>query len=365
MTYVKAGNDEHSVEFAIDGMAEIAMKAAKQNSNMTLAEKLFEVILGRISMRKPPFSHLVKLMAMRNLGLFYIQEGRYSEAEKLLLETFEGFNKLLGGDNVATIEITYCLGMLQTKKKQDLPLAERWTKDALGGLVQALGKESIMTLDAMSGLGVVYMMEGKNNDAEALFLKALDGYKKAPDPDHKLPLSTLNELGNLYTSCDKLPEAEAIYREVLFGNLKAYGDEDLHTLVPAENLGLVLKEEGKLDEAEELLRQAYEGLTRVLGKDNINTLHAAYFLGLILVKQKKLAEAEEPMRQAVEGLEKRLGRHNLFFLSAAAGLGGLFKELGKDEAGEKWIRIVNENASADQREQMIDGSTFEESLITT
>ena len=57
----------------------------------------------------------------------------------------------------------------------------------------------------------------------------------------------------------KLNEAEPLYRRALEGREKTLGPDHLHTLISVNNLGLLLYTQGKLNEAEPLLRRALEG----------------------------------------------------------------------------------------------------------
>jgi tetratricopeptide repeat protein len=59
-------------------------------------------------------------------------------------------------------------------------------------------------------LGVFYADQGKLDEAEKMYQRALQGYEKAWGPDHIhiSTLDTVNNLGVLYTDQGKLDEAE-------------------------------------------------------------------------------------------------------------------------------------------------------------
>ena len=75
--------------------------------------------------------------------------------------------------------------------------------------------ESAEAVDALHNLGILYADQGKHAEAEKMYRRALDGYKKAWGPDHIFTLNTINILGNLYADQGKHTEAEKIYRQVL------------------------------------------------------------------------------------------------------------------------------------------------------
>ncbi|KAF9695227.1 hypothetical protein EKO04_006697 [Ascochyta lentis] len=63
------------------------------------------------------------------------------------------------------------------------------------------------------------------DEAEAMYERALEGWKKALGPDHTSTLDTVNNLGNLYAGQGKLDEAEAMYERALKGYQKRLSSE--------------------------------------------------------------------------------------------------------------------------------------------
>ena len=63
--------------------------------------------------------------------------------------------------------------------------------------------------------------QGRFNEAEKMYLRALQGYEKAWGPEHISTLSTVNNLGVLYADLGRLNEAEKMYLRALQGYKKA------------------------------------------------------------------------------------------------------------------------------------------------
>ena len=72
-------------------------------------------------------------------------------------------------------------------------------------------------------LGELYEDQGKLDEAEKMYQRALQGYEKAWGPDHTSTLATVNNLGNLYADQGKLDEAEKMYQRALQGKEKEIG----------------------------------------------------------------------------------------------------------------------------------------------
>src|SRR2546421_9579590 len=83
-------------------------------------------------------------------------------------------------------------------------------------------------------LGHICSEYGKKAEAEAMYVRALQGKEKAWGPEHTSTLKTVKNLGNLYAAQGKMSEAEAMYVRALQGYKKAMGTDYPETrLLPA------------------------------------------------------------------------------------------------------------------------------------
>ena len=143
-------------------------------------------------------------------------------------------------------------------------------------------------------LGNLYKSQGKLDEAEKMYRRALQGYEKALGPDRTPTLMTVNNLGSLYADQGKLDEAEEMYQRVLQGYEKALGPDHTSTLNTVNNLGNLYKSQGKLDEAEKMYQRALQG-KRILGREHPDTLSAV----------KNLADSYSDLGRKQEAMELR------------------------------------------------------------
>jgi Tetratricopeptide repeat len=73
-------------------------------------------------------------------------------------------------------------------------------------------------------------------EAEAMYMRALQGKEKMWGPEHTSTLDTVNNLGVLYRDQGKTAEAEAMYVRALQGYQKALGTDHPRTQVIIRNL---------------------------------------------------------------------------------------------------------------------------------
>ncbi|KAH7124926.1 hypothetical protein B0J13DRAFT_628227 [Dactylonectria estremocensis] len=165
------------------------------------------------------------------------------------------------------INSLHMLGMLyldQGKFKE----AEEMYERALEGYEKALGPDHTSTLNTVNNLGNLYNVQGKFKEAEEMYERALEGYEKALGPDHTSTLSTVNNLGLLYSDQGKFKEAEEMYKRALDGREKALGPDYISTLDTVNNLGNLYNVQGKFKEAEEMYRRALHGFQTALGPNH-------------------------------------------------------------------------------------------------
>ncbi|KIM96646.1 hypothetical protein OIDMADRAFT_182888 [Oidiodendron maius Zn] len=165
---------------------------------------------------------------------------------------------------------------------------------ALEGYKNTLGPDYTSILDTVHNL-------------EAIYLQALEGCEKALGPDHISTLSTVNNLGTLYKDQGKLAEAEAMYIRALEGKENALGPDYTSTLSTVNNLGTLYKDQGKLAEAEAMYIRALEGYENTLGPDHTSTLDTVHNLDVLYFNQGKLAEAEVIYDRTLQGYKDALG----------------------------------------------------------
>jgi tetratricopeptide (TPR) repeat protein len=85
---------------------------------------------------------------------------------------------------------------------------------ALEGYGEALGAKHTSTLCAIHNLGIAYREQGKLEEAEEMFERALEGYE-ALGAKHTSTLCAVHTLSILYGEQGKLKEAEEMFERAL------------------------------------------------------------------------------------------------------------------------------------------------------
>ncbi|KAK3896647.1 acyl transferase/acyl hydrolase/lysophospholipase, partial [Staphylotrichum tortipilum] len=237
------------------------------------------------------------------------------------------------GVEEALVDAIHMLGILYANQGR-LEEAEAMYQRALHGYEKALGQDHTSTLDTVNNLGLLYRDQSRLEEAEAMFQRALQGKEKALGRDHTSTLDTVNNLGLLYMDQGQLEEAEAMYQRALQGYEKALGRDRTSSLGTVHNLGSLYGRQGRLEEAEAMYQRALQGKEKALGRDHTSTLDTVNNLGNLYVRQGRLEEAEAMYQRALQGTEKALGRDHTSSLDTVNNLGNLYVRQGRLEEAE-------------------------------
>ena len=158
--------------------------------------------------------NITRLLARlaHNIGEYFLQTGKYSEAKKMY--------------------------------RQALDLR----RTALGDTHQSIP-------NSMNNLAVVYQRQGKYTEAVALHQQTLELRRTVLGDSHPSTLDSMNNLAELYRLQGKYTEAEALHQQTLELERIVRSDTHPSTLDSMNNLARVYHQQGKYTEAEALQQQ--------------------------------------------------------------------------------------------------------------
>ena len=87
---------------------------------------------------------------------------------------------------------------------------------------KVLGETSPETLLTLGNLGMLYLTQGRLDDAEPLLAEAYARHRAVTRGDHTDVLTAANNLASLHKARGRYEEAEALYREVLAGRRRMH-----------------------------------------------------------------------------------------------------------------------------------------------
>ena len=157
-----------------------------------------------------------------------------------------------------------------------------------------------------SNLALLCCDQGKYDQAEPLYLQAMDIYEKAWGTEHPEVATALDNLAQLYSAQGKYEQAEPLYQLALAIAEKGVGTEHTSTATIVDNLANLYRSQGKYEQAEPLYLRALTIRENVLGTEHpetaitLNNLHPG---DLLHAQQQGSAPAQAFARADVAALQ--------------------------------------------------------------
>jgi tetratricopeptide (TPR) repeat protein len=286
----------------------------------------------------PGAEHRETLRSLAAVGGALSELQQMDEAETTLRRALESCRRVLGPDDLQTLEVQNNWSLLLSRLSGRLEECEASSRDELERRTRLLGPEHRDTLRTMNSLGLYLRARDKRDEAAAVLRKAVETMRRLPDFDRIELLSALDNLGNALSEQGKLAEAEPFLREALEGRRRLNGEDHPMTLMELNNLAALLQSAGRLEEAEPLASEAVDKSRRVRGSEHRETLVTLSVLGLIYHKQSKFEKAEPLYREALAIGRRVLGEDHFDTITWENNLSSVLREQGKYAEAEPLVR---------------------------
>ena len=205
--------------------------------------------------------------SLNNLGSLYDFQGRYEEAEPLLLQALEMRKRILG-ENHADVATS---------------------------------------LNNLAGL---YKSQGRYEQAEPFLVQALEMRKRIFRENHPHVATSLNNLAYLYYFQGRYEEVEPLLVQALEIFKRIFGENHLHVASSLNNLALLYKSQGRYEQSEPFLVQALEMTKRVLGVNHPDVAQSLNNLAGLYCNQGRYQPAEPLYLEALSILVALLGERH-------------------------------------------------------
>lgn len=247
------------------------------------------------------------LEAKHLLGILYVDQGKYKEAEPLLREVVQE-RQSSEPDSFDRLRAVHSSGVLLLSLGKYAE-AEPMLLQALDGLERRFGKDAPETNVPLNSLGIICEFEGRLDEAEKYYLRSLGIVRRELGDENPNALLCMNRLGSLYQSRGKLPEAEAMLLKVLEGREHVLPADHPNIATTRSYLAMVHRDMGKYAQARAEIEKAVEVGRRVLGETHLYVLVYENILACVCIDQGELDRAEA-IFQTLFAIQRRLGRED-------------------------------------------------------
>jgi len=214
-----------------------------------------------------------------HLGEIYREQGKYDQAECVLLESLDAGHKVKGEAKDVQFyngmgRCMHELALLHLARGDDKKAEELFEQGIEFSADNLPGKDHPVTLHHVNGLAIIRILQKQYQEAESLLERALAGQKLKLGENHPDTLKTINDFGILYREQGQYDKAENLLIEAHKKRQTTLGTDHPHTLISMHELAVLYQEQGEYEKGEPLLIEVLEGRRLKLGDTHPHTLES-------------------------------------------------------------------------------------------
>ena len=259
--------------------------------------------------------------SLNGLALLYGTQGKYAEAESLSQQALIIYQQTLGDQHAHTRNalllvkslrvqiILHCntqtlFNILQALVQQaEIPFLS--TEVALMMLEELENHPNVASF--LNNLADLYCSQGRYEEADPLYLQALELRRRLLGNNHPDVAYSLRSLADLYNSQGRYEEAEPFYLKALELFKRLLGENHPDVATSLNNLASLYDSQGRYEKAEPLNLKALELFKRLLGENHPDVATSLNNLAALYESQGRYAEAEPLYAKALQIFEQSLG----------------------------------------------------------
>ena len=248
----------------------------------------------------------VKALKLNNQGMSFLNAGRYSEAEPLLLEALEIRERVHGGAHQDVARSLNNLASLYWEQglygqAEELHLRSLAIRESLPAI------DSAEVAESLSNLGVLYYDLGRYERAEDYLKRSLSLREASLGPNHDDVAISLINLAEVYAVRERYEEAEPLFERCIAIFEQNNGPSHPFVAAGLSNLAVTYLDRGQYDRAEPLITRSLAIRERAFEPQDTRIATSLHNLAIVRQGQGKPAEAEAAFRRSLGIYQALLG----------------------------------------------------------
>lgn len=241
---------------------------------------------------------LTMLTDLHCQGLALLDDHKYDQAEKVLVNVFEERKSILGLENESTLTTCQALGCVYYKKAS-FDKAYTMLKMSADGRKKVLAKNNPETLRAQYWLGDTALQQGNLSEAESILRETANEQKIVLGPNDPMTLETLQRVGLVFWNQKKWKEAQDVFHFVTDRRRQVLGPTHKSTQKSLAWLGYAAFNSGDYQIAVDPLKEVLADRKDHLGLSDPTTVDTMTLLAECLLKLKRYDEAVPTWKEAI------------------------------------------------------------------
>lgn len=286
----------------------------KNNAQFNVAEEILKLFMDKLESLNATDTVMFTYFEM-DLGWLKRTQGKYKEARDITNSAYEKRVRLLGDEDIGTIEAMHKLAI----SLNDLSFYDEALKlqeKVLALRKKSLGEKHSETILAMNSLAVTLNRLNRYDEAIELQEQALTLSKEILGKEHPDTIMIMNNLASSLSSLGRHDEAIELQEQALTLSKNILGDDHPDTIAAMNNLAITLNDLGRHDEATEIRKEALTLSKEIFGDEHPYTFAAMNNLALSLNSFNRQAEAAEIQKEALALSKEILGDKHPYTIAA-------------------------------------------------
>ncbi len=197
----------------------------------------------------------------------------------------------------------------------------------------------ISYLRCVTNLGVVYLMQGRTNDAEKYITQSLETTESILGPNSAGYAANLNSRAKLDQMMGKYNEAEQNFQSAAAIVKKKFGENSLQNAIVQNNIAMLYQTLGRYPEAVQLMKDAIKSAESAkLAKNSFDNRRFQSNLALIYQLSGDFAQAEATFTSIKKVFESKLQTNAPEYASLLNQLALLYIQMNKPEQAEPLLQ---------------------------
>lgn len=318
-----------------------AAKLYEQRGQYKEAEREYRRAIETCSSQRGA-AHYYNGMILNDLSELYRKECRFNDAENCLKQAEKIFAAQFSDVHPELLETRVKLARVwceQGKYSEARRLVESTlkTEESVFG-----GEANCYVARAQDCMGTIYRQDGRYDDAQNILQKSLSNFQHVLGQNHLEVATTMRHLAYVQEDQANFSQAESLLLDSQRIVREQTGEEHPARAEAAAALAHLYLREDKYEEAEPLLKSALELSEKTLGANHTVTAHGAHDLGSLFLKQKKFSEAQQYLEKALAIDEALFGAKAPQVAGDLMSLASLYGAQGAADKAEPLLQRVAE-----------------------
>lgn len=299
------------------------------------ARSAFEAALALDRERLAPPTDVAR--DLYRLGTLEFSVGDSEQGLDLLRQAAAVLDDNGGADSTQFASIRHDIGVMLIQRGE-LDAAREVLESVLARRARLLGDRHPDVAGTNKELAGIARQQDRSEDAERLYLTALEINEAMLGPSHPETANTLNSLAVFYRGLGNDSLALEFALRALTGARAAYGDSHPTVGLMTVNAGSMQRMLGQLDDALASTQQGLDILRGVLGEEHQLAGVAYNAVAGVQHDRSEHAPAEANYRRALDIFEKTAGENHPHIVSILNGLGTLLVDVNRLGEAEAALR---------------------------